>query len=603
MFCRLACIVICISMCSCISAGVGLVQSVASIGKKDPSDNIKDIPIPEDIRIAPVQGAPVIAAKVPTFCPDGTSKLEKRHYLPEDLPAIHKGWVKELTVVQIRDRSYDTLTRDIATELSDIILYACTRPQSQDRQSWVASGLQHFANEYFVPQKALSYILTVLAEKIDEQGRTSSVFADYEKELQQSCRNISVPRKSSPMDKRLHALLRKGINCYDDWRPNERDIDRENLLVSQIHLVGWVSYRFRRNHVKEPTGLDRGIYAILDVPKVSARKYFAELNKLGIKGAHKVESVIRFYAMKRNIADWERGHRDALGEKVFSNLIEVAKKAGKEWTESNKKFADKYKDLLAVEHALELQDKYMLQGCQKKTSEYVFSMLRQRKAKTEAQLKKVLSTPFMAQLAGASESCEYKVGSKSVAYVLSRLSESVSAIRGPRTAMQPALYKAVVYHKDMQKKLPLDARRYKYRYGWLSEIDTSELGHTYFNMYKTEESGQVATVKKRKEGYQVTFKRESSVTTTTTGCRQTNRVERIDSNGNVIYAVRCSGSKRKRVYRQAKPFLVPNRFAAAIRPGRFITFRRGIKTPGVVTQVFRTPKQRKKIAYLGIKLR
>ena len=82
--------------------------------------------------------------------------------------------------------------------------------------------------------------------------------------------------------------------------------------------------------------------------------------------------------------------------------------------------------------------------------------------------------------------------------------------------------------------------------------------------------GVVGTVTKTKDGVHVEFKK-TSITEADVRCRETNKVERVDGSGNLIYRQDCRETGKKlKVDTTPSPIDIHAHFATAIKPGVFI---------------------------------
>lgn len=114
----------------------------------------------------------------------------------------------------------------------------------------------------------------------------------------------------------------------------------------------------------------------------------------------------------------------------------------------------------------------------------------------------------------------------------------------------------------------------------------------------------IAALKPGKQGVQVTFKNET-ITVTDSDCKETNKIDRIDSNGKIYYQQICwaTGSHKETV--KHAPVVVPAEYARGLKPGQHVWFqvKEVNKTRfAAPLEAYGDPADKKLASFLGFEL-
>ncbi|MFP2929905.1 hypothetical protein ACLESO_32865 [Pyxidicoccus sp. 3LG] len=244
----------------------------------------------------------------------------------------------------------------------------------------------------------------------------------------------------------------------------------------------------------------------------------------------------------------------------------------------------------AAELLLNLKNKKIQAKAKKCSEEFrveLAKLFTERKPATEDAAKDVMNemTPFL--LANSLAVCESNDERDPNAYVIAQEVRGVVAAMGPLQAARWAALRYIVEHEDEidgaeDLRLPRPQLQFDFRTGPAEK-----------------EKGTVASVKKAADGMvKVTFKKEK-LKEPVWDCKETNKIDRIDDSGNLVYRQDCKFKKWQTVVIEVNPVTVEERFASALKAGRYaeiITFDDRVAMP---LRVFDTPKRGKLFGVAG----
>ncbi|TQF12156.1 hypothetical protein FJV41_30545 [Myxococcus llanfairpwllgwyngyllgogerychwyrndrobwllllantysiliogogogochensis] len=226
-------------------------------------------------------------------------------------------------------------------------------------------------------------------------------------------------------------------------------------------------------------------------------------------------------------------------------------------------------------------------GCSEGFRAELAKLFAERKPTTEDAVKDLLNemTPFL--FANSLAVCESIDEKDPNAFVIAKEVQGTVAATGPLEAARWAALHYIVEHskeidgaEDM--RMPRPRLNFDFRSGPAEQ-----------------EKGTIASVKKESGGMvKVTFKKEK-LKEPVWDCKETNKIDRIDAQGNLVYRQDCKFKAWQTVVIEVNPVTVEERFASALKKGRYaeiISFRDRTAMP---VRVFDTPKRGKLFGVAG----
>lgn len=176
--------------------------------------------------------------------------------------------------------------------------------------------------------------------------------------------------------------------------------------------------------------------------------------------------------------------------------------------------------------------------------------------------------------------------------------------RGPRFAAYYAMLERYGDIKAKDQSFPLEDNQVGF---WVRAPRPSIILSAYeqtFNKVGTmmNRSGRIKSAKKTPKGTKLTFKTESWKETVW-DCKETRKIDRITSDGRIVYRQKCKAKGKKTVTSTVEPYLVPTSLASGLKPGVFVvaTVEFGKQgNVGVPLVLFKSKKQEKVLGILGI---
>jgi hypothetical protein len=148
--------------------------------------------------------------------------------------------------------------------------------------------------------------------------------------------------------------------------------------------------------------------------------------------------------------------------------------------------------------------------------------------------------------------------------------------------------------KEMKSRFPLRARDFG------AYVPSPAFGKTSTGYFVTG-SGVVDKVKKQGDTMTITFKKESWKQDVLS-CKETNRIDRIDNDGKLVYRKICKKTGTETITSQEKPVTIPSAAGAGIKAGSFVVAARDKKdsSKGLPRQVYKSKKREKLVNYYGL---
>lgn len=157
--------------------------------------------------------------------------------------------------------------------------------------------------------------------------------------------------------------------------------------------------------------------------------------------------------------------------------------------------------------------------------------------------------------------------------------------RGPRTATITTITAANIQLDDRNAKLDLPAFHVPLAIG----SDESP--------YRATATGMIAKVTERGDAIEIGFVKTSELEDHCQAERETNKIVRIDSSGNLIRERVCTKWARERVDTTPEPVTIPKRYGGALQKGRY-----AVVLGGAVMGVWAKPNAPTPLAVFGVQL-
>lgn len=548
-------------------------QPTAAVPAAQVGDSVPAIPAA--ISVAAIAGAPVISLTGVSWCSDQVKGLDWGDKVEYKYKRALKG---------VSNLHYTGME-----SIREIARFACGGSKSADRLSWVQSYMQARANETGMSQAHQSYLFGYLANK-DTDPRN---FSNYNPA---SCEKFKAKGNPNRLESELNQAKLVGIGCKDygntDWMAWW--MDRGSALDSKLTTLGWLYSTFAAS--AKVVSLQRGLLAYHDAKAFDIDGYFSELHTLGADAAITSKAIVKYYGFKSKFDAWEVQHREVLSED-FDSIIASAEAGFSSWQQSYK--ANK----AAVDFAFKMEEhvlegnKQNFEGCSELSRKYATDFVMQNNPKTVEEIQREAAHPIGSLIVAAAYECEKALGNTMSASIYAQMLKEAPTVRGPRYAARLASVTAVAELKAVKTRLPLRARDF------VPPSQKGGFGNASVGYFDTGR-GVVAKVKKSGDKLVVQFKKESWKEAVYK-CRETRRIDRIDSRGNLVYRKICKQTGTKTISSTEKPITVAASAAMGIRPGAFLVVARSKEdnTQGLPRKVYKSKKKETLLNYYGLALK
>jgi hypothetical protein len=287
---------------------------------------------------------------------------------------------------------------------------------------------------------------------------------------------------------------------------------------------------------------------------------------------------------------------------AYAKLFEIAKAVRKEWTEPGLR-ADLLAAVRAMDDARATGSRKALEGCSARMWPLFTAAVGKLPAKRFENLRgdpshartffdvaigAIVQDPDAYLAASALVACEGVTD-----HLLGSLAGGLShwsGFRGPRTATLTAIRLANLTPDRRGEKIDIP-----------SIIVPTTIGRQRRSPEgkgRGSAAGVIATVTDQGDTVRLTFPSTSETQEQCVSHRETNRLSRIDSSGNLHYETVCTRWQRVRVDTTLKPVDVPKRYAAGLAPKRYVSV-----VAGVPEAVWARPSSPTPLAVFGVLLK
>jgi len=501
------------------------------------------------------------------------------------------------------------------SHIADIASMLCKYPNASDWNKQTG---------YFVQR----YINMTGASKKDAMAaiRARVRFKSWEKQAKATCSNLTVSDEASLAEKRANKALWNFFGCGATgifWRkPSglpgsllEWDLDKRAEISSEIMKTYYVlsCMQMYDGLAKDKRAIAKYALCHIDARSLSRKRLEKEL-RAGKYNTYAKTIARETFALATLTERTYRGYvnklikRDKTYKKV---LIDVPAKTWAAWKAQYAANKNIYETVYATEKKIFGPSKKALRGCLKPLRTMFKASVAKQRAKTRSAadaaategVAAVLLSPLM--VCAAFEARIFYEG-----FMYRELQQKTRHVRGPRTAVYYAVMDAVREIKSDRERFAMKATWFGYK-----KRDMYYPKYRKFNKAfgRVGQPGVGQGVVKRVKKLRGKHKNKVKVTFKTVRwwrtifkCRSTNKIQRIDSNGNVSYMQNCVDTGRKKLMKRTeKPVTIPAHAAKGIRRGGFATFRVNPDVGntggrlGFPVHVFKTKKKKRITAAYG----
>ncbi len=465
--------------------------------------------------------------------------------------------------------------------------FACGGTKSADRLTWVESYMQARANETGMNQEHQTHLMGVLARL----GSDTSNFVNYGPK---GCEKFEPKGNPNRLASEKHKAMRIGMGCADgshaDWMAWW--IDRGSNIDSHIETLGWLYSTFA--HSSGNVNFHQGMMALHDAQAFDQNAFFAELKERGADDEVIAKAIIQVTKVGMKLASWKKHHKEALGED-YDVLVKAADAGFRGWEEKYRANKAAVDFAFQMEEAVLEGDKRAFEGCSETARKYATDFVMRDTPKTIEEIQSAAAHPIGSLIVAAAYECEKAIGHPLLASVYAEMLKTAPATRGPRFASRLALVAAVTEIKAVKSRFTLNPKDF------MPPTQSKGFGHASAGHFRTGQ-GVVDKVSKKGDMLEVTFKKESWKSPVYK-CKETKRLDRIDSDGRLVYRKNCIKTGMKTESSQENPISIPAGAGAGIKAGAFLVVARSKKGQGLPRRVYKSKKRETLINYYGLKLR
>ncbi|MBI5548562.1 MAG: hypothetical protein HY901_32160 [Deltaproteobacteria bacterium] len=537
--------------------------------------------------VQPIAGVEKIAPSKPDWCEGYKGQLKEYSSMPV-------GSIK-------RDLGYDGY---LPRTMRKIAWAACDAPDDPVRQKWVAAWRQGHVNQ------------TGFTEKQDREAMKLWVLsqAEYEAKQKEVCDQFVSSEETLLPDRYFNRAYRDIFGCDDSSDTNLERFnwwyDRKAEAPNEL-LRAW----FVATCLPESATLERspGRLAMCgpDARRLDAAQMEKDLEALKVGEYGKVHARAFLHA-SRKLAQRFVGFYE---EKAKKNpaykeiLFEAPEKGFVAWTEKYAKNKEAMEAAIALENKWTTGSKKALQGCSEPMRKSLAAYLKGQQPKTLDDVTRLANDEVGYMLTSALVVCyayEERFLEAAETYNLMKTSR---VERGPRTS---AYYQAMSKLNEVladQERFPLDPRWF---YAPVPDVGGDREAWTYQAYEKTfnqisfgNSEGKVKDAKPQGTGVLLTFQ-TATWNEPVYDCKETNRIDRITADGQVVYRQICNPAGTKKVSQTPQPALLPKEMAESIKKGMMVKLTTNQnKQPhfGFPVAVFQDQDQKQLVSSYGMSVK
>ena len=529
--------------------------------------------------LKPAAGVDAIAPMTPTWC-EGVAQALAQTYSNYHVSSLQ-------------------LSEDTPgpTALGNAVTFSCLDPEHDVRQKWVAFFRQGLANRTSLGAAA--------TERLMKLGAKLAISGGVEKQLKDTCAQFE-PLKTGAVEARYSRNLeRKGLNCGTPAGQEDElvmnSVDVPNGLSSQ--LAGAVlANRLTTQGFHTNDGKLTAFAVANAVITFDAAAFERELVAWKLNEAGTITATQTFYGMAQTMKTLEVEAR-ARNKAV---LLDAPKKGAQAFA------ASLANSQSAINVALALEDQKRagsLKGCAEKLyPELVTAVKGQKAALDELRLDGLLAykltlcgrndpdAPVMEQIFGyyAAHSVPVR-GPFTAAYLALVEAHNASGADAGKSGFDPSARRGAA--PDEKGPFVPDS----------NPIEPPELEHTNTMNPHLLAAGVVKSIEKKGELMLITFRTEHYMVPVLE-CHETNKIDRIASDGTILYRSSCKKVGEKEEASTNEPIAVPGWAAKGVAAGSFLFYQgafvnddvKGQPHRGWVVEAYDSKAQKNRTSLFGI---
>lgn len=456
--------------------------------------------------------------------------------------------------------------------LRTIAQIACARPDDPTYQSAIASWRQGWIN------------LSGISETEDREAEKVRASTDYDKLKSEFCDALEPGAEASPEEKSVAGAFMRAANCNDHadlgllgWWVDKRaepDSELARAYFTYSCLAGPEPDKPR--DPKDTFAMRSFAVCGTDGRRLDKGRLEKEIAGKPFNAYGRIYARETFAAAKTTYARLAEAYEKlAAKDEGYKKLLFDGPEAGwKAWEQAYAANKAAFEAARAYEAKFYAGSKKALAGCEGPLLKNFGDYLRAQKPKTEAEAVKAASDAIGQVLLAPLALCEAVEGRKQAAFTLNDFLHGKRPRRGPRMA---AYHQALDVLSDIladRARFPINVQDFR------SPVEepgqgSGSMDDAVFELVNPNQDnppkGVIAGVAKKGNGVQITFKAESHIENTY-HCTPTNRIDRIESNGQVRYVENCAINGTTKVVTEETPLVVDAPFAEGLKPGQHARF-------------------------------
>ncbi|MBL8916380.1 MAG: hypothetical protein JNM17_37110 [Archangium sp.] len=515
-------------------------------------------------------------------------------------------------VLEARGKTMDSYFPGTPTEwtgrVTDVVVFSCVDPDWDVRQNIVAAWRQKMSNALGI-DAATNERLVKLGAKMDLLQYASKKPLD-----RNYCDSIKPVTEGTAAERANRALERIALGCGNRLSAENAmrmiDIDGPGALTSQLATAG-VVLRTLTETGEDPTLAAASDIAVLNTLPFDPATFETQLKALQLNEFGESAALIAYYGQRARLARGVALMKESSKKlPALTKLVFDAPSAAVKDYAARRAPADKplLEQVLAFEAKSDALD-----GCGKQLWPFLQAELKsQGKAA-------VTDLNVSGLLAWALTECGRRdKETPMMEAVFSYWSERTTAVRGPLTAAYLAYVDAYNEVAAGQPKTSNDKTRERGGANLApsipaprrnplgeAELSDSRFGHENSLMPgQLRGGGVVKAIEKAGTDVKISFKVEKFMVPDLQ-CVETNRIDRITPEGQVIYRSQCTKIGEHEEQSTPEPILVPSWAAGGIVPGSYVSPMWGSSNGGAaghawILEAFDSKARGKRTSLLGI---
>ncbi len=554
-------------------------------------------PFPDALRVAVADGQPRVGAGARGHCPANVEPLASSF--------TRASRLRSLLDLQKLAEGRATWNVDAMRDVRSVATLACAHSGDPNARAWVQAFRQLIANATGIDDAGID---AFFAAALGQQGRR----------WETDCASVPALDRSATPDARLERQFLRALACDDGSRvllgQGAYWIDRADALagdggLSPLTRAGFVdqalrSWRYRGIGVdaEVQVGSDFAgwVAARMDVEALDLTQTRRALAATSLGATEQALALVRVGRIKTAALALGRAWRAAVARvPSLAALVDTGpREALAHWRRDSAAHAAALRRAWAVETGWLGGGGAALAGCDGPLEADLLAYLRAQAPQTLDEAHAALERPVGYLLAAALLTCHHALGHDGPARAMQDELLRLAPQRGPRMAALNRLRRAAV------QLTPRDGVRMP-----LASFDPAGQLRDEEDWVRSSESragsrqrGTVARVRRSGGSLEVEYRTES-VTVDVRNCTPTNRIRRIERDGNVVYEQNCTTVGERTFEVTPDPVSIPASFGEGIQPGVWLEANRGLRETRALPMEVRSGPDGEVRAFFGVPVR